>query len=59
MLAYLFPTRADFARALRKQAGVSRIWAGIHYQMDDDAGANLGKAVFQKFKAWADADGSQ
>jgi membrane-associated phospholipid phosphatase len=59
MLAYLFPTRADFARALGKQAGDSRIWAGIHYQMDNEAGANLGKSVFQKFKAWADADGSQ
>jgi membrane-associated phospholipid phosphatase len=59
MLAYLFPTRADFARALGKQAGDSRIWAGIHYQIDHESGVNLGRAVFQKFKAWADSDGSQ
>jgi membrane-associated phospholipid phosphatase len=59
ILAYLFPTRADFVRALGKEAGDSRIWAGIHYQMDNVSGVNLGRSIAQKFIAWANADGSQ
>jgi membrane-associated phospholipid phosphatase len=59
VLAYLFPTRADFIRAVGKEAGDSRIWAGIHYPMDNLAGANLGKSVAQRFISWAQNDGSQ
>jgi membrane-associated phospholipid phosphatase len=59
MLAYLFPTRAEFIRALGKEAGDSRIWAGIHYPMDNAAGVQLGKSVAQKFVQWASTDGSQ
>jgi len=59
MLAYLFPTRADYIRAVGKEAGDSRIWAGIHYQIDNEAGVRMGRSVAQKFIAWANADGSQ
>ncbi len=59
ILAYLFPTRADFARALAKEAGDSRIWAGIHYQMDNLAGVELGKSVAELFIGRAQSDGSQ
>ncbi|MEY2394626.1 MAG: hypothetical protein QOF94_971, partial [Acidobacteriaceae bacterium] len=38
MMAYLFPAHADFIRAVGKEAGDSRIWAGIHYPMDNVAG---------------------
>ncbi len=59
ILAYLFPAHADEARGLAREAGDSRIWAGIHYQIDLDAGNQLGKSVAQKFIAWANEDGSQ
>ena len=59
VLAYLFPTRADFIRAVGKEAGDSRIWAGIHYQMDNAAGVQLGRSVAQVFIARAQGDGSQ
>ncbi|MCI0389071.1 MAG: phosphatase PAP2 family protein [Acidobacteria bacterium] len=59
ILAYLFPTRADFIRAIGKEAGDSRIWAGIHYQMDNVAGVELGKSVAQVFISWAQSDGSK
>ena len=59
MLAYLFPTRADFIRAVGKEAGDSRIWAGIHYPMDNVAGRNLGNSVAAVFILWAGGDGSQ
>ena len=59
VLAYLFPTRADFVRATGREGGESRIWAGIHYPMDNVAGVDLGKAVAQVFIDWAEDDGSQ
>lgn len=59
ILAYLFPTRAEEIRALGKEAGDSRIWAGIHYQIDNTSGVQLGRSVAEKFAAWARADGSQ
>ena len=59
VLAYLFPARADFIRAIAKEAGDSRIWAGLHYQMDNVAGVNLGKSVAGVFIDWARNDGSQ
>jgi membrane-associated phospholipid phosphatase len=59
VLAYLFPTRADFIRDVGEEAGDSRIWAGIHYEMDNVAGVQLGKSVAQVFISWAQNDGSQ
>jgi membrane-associated phospholipid phosphatase len=59
VLAYLFPTHATFVRAVGKEAGDSRIWAGIHYQMDNVAGVNLGRSVAAVFIARAQQDGSQ
>lgn len=49
ILGYLFPGRAEFIRKVAKEAGESRIWAGIHYPMDNSAGVELGKAVAAKF----------
>jgi membrane-associated phospholipid phosphatase len=59
VLAYLFPSRADFVRALGKEGGDSRIWGGIHYPMDNAAGVQLGKSVAQVFISRAQSDGSQ
>lgn len=59
ILAYLFPLHADEIRAVGKEAGDSRIWAGIHFPQDSLAGATLGTSVANKFIAWAQADGSQ
>jgi hypothetical protein len=50
---------ADFIRAVGKEAGDSRIWAGIHYQIDNESGVQLGRSVAQKFITWANGDGSQ
>ena len=59
VLAYLFPTHADEAGAVGKEASDSRIWAGIHYPVDVEAGKALGQAVAQRFIAWAQQDGSR
>lgn len=59
ILAYLFPDRADSIRAMGKEAGDSRIWAGIHYEMDNQSGVTLGGNVARKFIEWAEKDGSR
>jgi membrane-associated phospholipid phosphatase len=59
VLAYLFPSRADYIRAIGQEAGDSRIWAGIHYPMDNAAGVTLGKSVAGAFIDYAKNDGSQ
>jgi membrane-associated phospholipid phosphatase len=59
MLVYLFPEHADFIRAVGTEAGNSRIWAGIHFPMDNAAGVALGKSVAGVFIDWAKNDGSQ
>jgi len=58
ILAYLFPTRADFIRMLGKEAGDSRVWAGLHYDIDNYAGVELGRAVAGKFIARSKHDGA-
>ena len=58
LLAYLFPQRAEFIRAIGKEAGDSRIWAGIHYEMDNQSGVALGNAVAGKFIERAKSDGA-
>lgn len=45
VLAAYFPEGAEMLRAAAHEAGTSRIWAGIHYASDRDAGEVLGKAV--------------
>ncbi len=59
VLAYLFPQRADFIRALGKEAGDSRIWAGIHFQMDNETGVEMGAQIARKFIEWAENDGAK
>jgi len=58
VLAYLFPAHADFIRSVGKEAGDSRIWAGIHFEMDNEAGVQLGRSVAQFFISRAQNDGS-
>jgi membrane-associated phospholipid phosphatase len=58
VLAHLFPDHAEFIRKLGMEAGDSRIWAGIHYPMDNRAGVELGRAVAAAFIARAKSDGA-
>ena len=59
VMAYLFPAHADEIRAVGQEAANSRLWAGIHYQMDLDAGRQLGTSVAHLLIDWANSDGSQ
>jgi membrane-associated phospholipid phosphatase len=58
VLAYLFPEETDFFAAQAAAAGQSRLYAGVHYPSDVDAGLALGEAVGAKVIEWAQSDGS-
>ena len=47
------------ATSMAREAANSRVWAGIHYPADLEAGMTLGRAVARKFIEWADNDGSK
>jgi len=59
VLGYLFPRDADFFSAQAQEAGFSRLWAGIHFRSDIEAGLAIGRAVAQKVIERARNDGSQ
>jgi membrane-associated phospholipid phosphatase len=59
LIAYMFPGEAIQVRARAKEAGDSRIWAGIHFEIDNQAGVKLGRDVAAKFIAFAESDGSK
>ena len=50
-LARLFPRDAEALLALGKQAAEARIFAGIHYRSDINAGQALGRAVAEQVMA--------
>jgi acid phosphatase (class A) len=52
-LAALFPLDRDRLLAQGKEAAEARIWAGIHYRFDIDAGQDLGRKVAEKVLAQA------
>jgi len=59
VLAYLFPRDAEFIRNFAAESANSRLWAGIHYRSDIDAGLALSKQVATLIIERANCDGSQ
>ena len=53
-LKYLASLEQDKA----DEAGMSRMWAGIHYRSDIETGLKLGRQVGDLVIEWAKADGS-
>ena len=45
VLAALFPDRAGKLGAMAEEAAVSRLYGGIHFRSDNDAGLELGRRV--------------
>jgi membrane-associated phospholipid phosphatase len=59
VLGYLFPRDTDYFAAQAREGGDSRLWAGIHFKSDIEAGLEIGRKVGQKVIEWAQHDGSQ
>jgi membrane-associated phospholipid phosphatase len=47
VLSYLFPQDAGYFRERAEDGAMSRLWAGIHFRSDIDAGLTLGRSVGQ------------
>jgi PAP2 superfamily len=47
VLSYLFPQDAEFFKERAEEGAMSRLWAGIHFRSDIDAGLTLGRSVGQ------------
>ena len=58
VMADLFPQDAAHYRKIGEEFGATRLWAGIHFQSDIDAGYAIGRGVAKKAVARARADGA-
>lgn len=58
VLAYLFPNEGKAVEAMADEAGMSRVWAGIHFPSDVEAGLALGRAVADAVIERAKSDGA-
>jgi hypothetical protein len=59
ILSYLFPSGATSFAAMRDEAGISRLYGGIHYPSDIEAGKQHGGRVASYTLTFAQSDGSQ
>jgi len=57
-LAYLFPDDAKMWRRRAKEAGYSRLWGGVHWRIDVEAGLPLGQKVARGVVERAKQDGA-
>jgi len=57
ILSAFFPAKTDSLNAMVTQAGLARIYAGIHYRFDVQTGAQLGRNV-ARFATEVDRSGS-
>jgi membrane-associated phospholipid phosphatase len=59
VLGYLFPREASRYKAWANEFGESRIWAGIHFRSDVQAGWELGQLVGMAVRERARHDGAE
>ena len=59
VIGRLFPDYADFMEAKANEAAESRLWGGIHYRSDLNAGLAIGRKVGDLVMEKAATDGSQ
>jgi hypothetical protein len=58
VLARRFPGDAAALSALADEAGMSRLWAGIHFRSDIDTGLALGLEVAERVFETSQTDGA-
>lgn len=58
VLSYLFPSGATSFEAMRDEAGISRMYGGIHYRSDIDAGKAHGIRIAGYTLTFAQSDGA-
>jgi PAP2 superfamily len=58
VLSYLFPSGTPSFGAMRDEAGISRLYGGIHYRSDIDAGKAHGNRIAAHTLSFAQSDGA-
>jgi membrane-associated phospholipid phosphatase len=58
VLSYLFPSGATSFAQMRDEAGISRLYGGIHYRSDIDSGKALGLRLAKYTVNFAQTDGT-
>lgn len=58
VLGYLFPQEAERFNAMALEASLSRIYGGIHYRFDCEAGLKCGSDIGSFAVRWGQTDGS-
>jgi PAP2 superfamily len=58
VLSYLFPSNASFFQQERDEAGISRLYCGIHYRSDIEVGIAHGKRIGGYAVSFARTDGA-
>ncbi len=58
ILSYLFPGGAESFASMRDEAGISRLYGGIHYRSDIDAGKAHGARIAGYTLTFAQGDGA-
>ena len=59
VLAYVFPDQATQLKAQGTEAGLSRLYSGVHYRFDVEAGTNWGNRIGQLAVDDAKTDGAK
>jgi hypothetical protein len=59
VLAHLFPDDAKLWRAKAEEAGISRIYGGIHYRSDNVVGQRMGREIGRLTVRHAERDGAE
>lgn len=58
VLGYLFPRDAHYFLSRAKENAASRLWAGIHFRSDVEAGVTMGQEIGRTVIRYAEVDGS-
>jgi membrane-associated phospholipid phosphatase len=58
VLSYLFPDAAGYFNDQAQEAALSRLYGGIHYRIDVDAGSDHGKRIGAYTVKFAQTDGA-
>lgn len=59
VLAHVFSDQAQLWQERGREAGLSRIWGGIHYPVDDIPGARMGRRIGELAVARIERDGAE
>ena len=58
VLSYIFPEKTQSLNQQAEEAAMSRLYGGIHYRFDNEAGLKCGKHIGSVAVSWGKSDGS-